>query len=468
MANSNQHIEPTPQNIQKYLDGKLDDKAMHDLERQALDDPFLAEALEGYAERDFDQSKNLDDLNARLQARVVESGGSEMPLIVNINKKRKVDYRWAAAAVILVLLSVGSFWVWERETGNSAKVAQEIVVAPKVEKDSVSNSPGVDNVDNVRLREKSSPKEIKEDNKAIKDAKPEQPPFEGEAKPNKAEAPPAMSEVSPAARDAKQAYAKREGNSAGLMQYKAKMPSKNAGRQIAFGLKPNKIDTILIMRSTAASYLDTIGEMKGKLIGKELEYGNGKYVDAYLVDKFTNDAIANVLIKSKSNQSYTRTDSSGKFRMLVDDAGDQNLTFAMQGFDDKRVELNNRNQDLFVYLDRKGKGFYGNAGNGDIEMNEPIQITAIGTSPLIGRDAYKLYLATQLHHAGLPSKSGTMMFSFKVKGNSGEVSGLKFLKSISAEYDRAVKKIIEKGSNWQVPADGSDTEVHVTWKLYTK
>ncbi len=33
--------------LEDYLDGKLDAKAMHFVERQALDDPFVAEALEG-------------------------------------------------------------------------------------------------------------------------------------------------------------------------------------------------------------------------------------------------------------------------------------------------------------------------------------------------------------------------------------------------------------------------------------
>ena len=33
--------------IKKYLAGQLDARAMHQLERRALDDPFLADALEG-------------------------------------------------------------------------------------------------------------------------------------------------------------------------------------------------------------------------------------------------------------------------------------------------------------------------------------------------------------------------------------------------------------------------------------
>ena len=34
--------------IRKYLNGELDAAAMHELERRALDDPFLADAIEGF------------------------------------------------------------------------------------------------------------------------------------------------------------------------------------------------------------------------------------------------------------------------------------------------------------------------------------------------------------------------------------------------------------------------------------
>ena len=34
--------------IRKYLNGELNTRAMHELERRALDDPFLADSLEGF------------------------------------------------------------------------------------------------------------------------------------------------------------------------------------------------------------------------------------------------------------------------------------------------------------------------------------------------------------------------------------------------------------------------------------
>ncbi len=57
------------QQIQKYLNGELDARAMHKLERRAQDDPFLMDALEGYGAVKTDQQSNLAALQQQLEAR---------------------------------------------------------------------------------------------------------------------------------------------------------------------------------------------------------------------------------------------------------------------------------------------------------------------------------------------------------------------------------------------------------------
>jgi lysophospholipase L1-like esterase/cytoskeletal protein RodZ len=88
--------------IRKYLAGELDDKAMHALERQALDDPFLADALEGYAAYAPDQSANLADLEGRLDQRLEQGRRGRIKLMYA---------RWASAAAILVVLGASFLWI---------------------------------------------------------------------------------------------------------------------------------------------------------------------------------------------------------------------------------------------------------------------------------------------------------------------------------------------------------------------
>src|SRR5688572_26724650 len=104
---SNNKPKVSEELIRKYLAGELDDRAMHALERQALDDPFLAEALEGYAAHEPDQSAQLADLQQRLEQRVAQSEKGKLRLLY---------YRWASAAAILVILGLSFLWINRQES----------------------------------------------------------------------------------------------------------------------------------------------------------------------------------------------------------------------------------------------------------------------------------------------------------------------------------------------------------------
>lgn len=83
--------------IRKYLNGELDAKAMHRLEREAQDDPFLMDALEGYGLSGKDQRANLADLQQRLADRVAP-------------KKERSIILWRVlpiAASLLIAISIG-------------------------------------------------------------------------------------------------------------------------------------------------------------------------------------------------------------------------------------------------------------------------------------------------------------------------------------------------------------------------
>lgn len=107
MSDKRPHIKPEALAglIRQYLAGELDDKAMHDLERQALDDPFLADALEGYATHAPEQQTHQADLVSRLEARVAPKE----------SKVRVLYYRWAAAAAILLLMFSAGWFLWEQQ-----------------------------------------------------------------------------------------------------------------------------------------------------------------------------------------------------------------------------------------------------------------------------------------------------------------------------------------------------------------
>lgn len=87
--------------ITDYLKGKLDARAMHELERNAQDDPFLMDALDGFETIGHDQSANLYELKTRLADRVAKK-----------RDRGTLLWRILPMAACLLLL-IGGYWLFE-------------------------------------------------------------------------------------------------------------------------------------------------------------------------------------------------------------------------------------------------------------------------------------------------------------------------------------------------------------------
>ena len=75
--------------IHNYVNGLMNKEDMHALEREALDDPFLQDAIDGYKLQNGVDTKQLSLLQQRLASRVEES----------VSQKNKRFYNWQRLAV---------------------------------------------------------------------------------------------------------------------------------------------------------------------------------------------------------------------------------------------------------------------------------------------------------------------------------------------------------------------------------
>src|SRR5215831_3785985 len=99
MAEQNTHINYSAEDIERYLNGKMSAKEMHDVEKAALQNPFLADAIEGYSNLSFEESKkHLNEINAALQTQKEET--KVIPLIT------RNFYWWRVAAIIILIVGV--------------------------------------------------------------------------------------------------------------------------------------------------------------------------------------------------------------------------------------------------------------------------------------------------------------------------------------------------------------------------
>jgi TonB family protein len=109
------HTQYTAEDIEKYLNGSLTPLQMNAMEKAALDDAFLAEAMEGYAGMQQNDWKN--DLAGLKQNFAQQQEAKTISITKNKN-----NWRRAAAAVLIVVLtgSLGYYLLSKKTTVDIA------------------------------------------------------------------------------------------------------------------------------------------------------------------------------------------------------------------------------------------------------------------------------------------------------------------------------------------------------------
>src|SRR6476659_8464142 len=114
--------------IEKYHKGLLSPGEMNELEKAALDDPFLADALEGYKASAENVSSDLSELKKKLEERVSDKK------VISIAPSGSSFKWWKVAAAAVILGGLGYF-IFQVSTENKNK---EVAVKTEEKK---SNAP---------------------------------------------------------------------------------------------------------------------------------------------------------------------------------------------------------------------------------------------------------------------------------------------------------------------------------------
>ena len=107
MAKDNNIKKFTAADIEKYHKGSLSAKEMHDLEKAALDDPFLADALEGYAVPGINVSADIAELKKRLAEKV------EGTKLIPLKAAPRNSFRTLRAAALVAFVAGASFLIYQ-------------------------------------------------------------------------------------------------------------------------------------------------------------------------------------------------------------------------------------------------------------------------------------------------------------------------------------------------------------------
>ena len=129
MSADNKHKIYTAADIERYHRGQMDPAERHALEKAALDDPFLADAVEGYAVAG-DVTDDTADLKNRLSKRL---GMAEVSPIV---ARKKESFRWMRVAAMIILLAGGAIiasqFLFNKKDNEIAKNDRPELTAAKI------------------------------------------------------------------------------------------------------------------------------------------------------------------------------------------------------------------------------------------------------------------------------------------------------------------------------------------------
>lgn len=114
MSEEKKYKNYTAADIEKYHKGLLSPAEMNELEKAALDDPFLADAVEGYRVTTVDVSSDLSELKQNLADRVA---GKK---VISIAPGENSFKWWKVAAAVVILAGLGYF-IFRVSTENKNK-----------------------------------------------------------------------------------------------------------------------------------------------------------------------------------------------------------------------------------------------------------------------------------------------------------------------------------------------------------
>lgn len=109
--------------IQQYFDGSLDPKKMHELEKQALEDEFLSDALEGFTYV-IEPAQNLSILQRQLADRIQVQEATKKAFSITSQR-----LSIAAASGVMCVLAATLFWLNGYEQPATKRV--EVSLSPQ-------------------------------------------------------------------------------------------------------------------------------------------------------------------------------------------------------------------------------------------------------------------------------------------------------------------------------------------------
>lgn len=423
MADSNDDIK-------RYLKGEMSPAEMHALEKRALDDPFLADALEGASNHAGQFEDDIDELHRRISSKTT---------------RRRQGVRWyyqAAAAVLLMGVSATLiYYLSVRDqavtaiTMNTPRETQENYAAPA---DSLppgeippAEAEGEDPVKRQAQKKEAAPRQLAEADAPAADSDliAEEEVLQEEI-------------IVPADEVAPSPEARERASRADTVEVQS------------FALRPNESEA-----AGAVARERTIPPRVSAAKTKAARTVKGKVTDS-------DDGLplpgVNVLVKG--TETGTMTDVNGNYELQISDST-QRLVFSFIGLESREVNIPrppNAVSEVNVQMEPEesslnevvvvGYGTENDVASEDTKW-EPAE-------PAGGKKAFRRYLESNLRYpkdALENNVEGKVTVQFTIEP-TGSLTDFRVVRGLGHGCDEEVIRLIKEGPEWR-PAEKNDEPI---------
>ncbi|MCX6319884.1 MAG: carboxypeptidase-like regulatory domain-containing protein [Bacteroidetes bacterium] len=463
MANDNNIPAFSAADIEKYHKGLLSNTERHALEKAALDDPFLADALEGYALPGINAAADIALLKEKLAVRVDQHDSRVVPM--STGPQRRIPWLRAAVAVLIIGgagLLANQLIFTNKDKGGIAKADQPATPAINTpdsalptEKDKAANTGTENNTSTTNTVTTTLQTEAATDKPSTLTSTPEG--SFSKAEETKSTAGNPVNKPAPITDDMGKA----------LEEKNRTVPAAAPGVKDVAAAKETK---------TAPLIQGTIGDIKT---------GEGLETDA---DRKKDEAERSLALKRRADETSYRNQRNNIFRGRVTDANNAGVPFAnVTNIEDKAGTYTDANgyfnftsPDTVLNVQIKSIGFSNNqvqlrntqSGNKIVlhedrnlstvvisnqkpnvaARNRDANRTLLEPEPADGWENYDAYLVNNLEVPedikSRQNANGSVQVSFEVD-KYGEPINIKVEKSLCDKCDQEAIRLIKNGPKWK-------------------
>jgi len=413
----------TAADIEKYYRGLLSPKEMNELEQAALDDPFLADALEGYEATTENISSDLSELKKKLEEKVSDKK------VVSIAPSGRSFKWWKVAAAVVILGGLG-YLIFQVSTSSKTK---EVAVKMEEKKPTAPASSTI--VDSNKSINPESTR-VAGTNKQIE----------------------ATTKPIPETKKATQADLTAEANKndiAAEITKPSQPASKYKEQRDSIDVNPSSA-----LKAPAAIEKKSVATTDDKLYEApqsfKKEESNNRQQEKYFKGRIkdaNNNPLPFANITNTRDNVGTYADAQGRFTLVAPDSV-LNVRVRSVGFENSTVQLkNNVANNEVVLQESKTTAAEGlSVQTPDTDQSQTANVKFEELEPVDGWSNYNTYLANNINvPEDLKRKRDVMrqvQLSFEVS-KQGDPVNIKVEKSLCGKCDEEAIRVVKQGPKWK-------------------